>query len=140
MHFAIDGLDWKTQAPQREQPGYVEQQGAKFILCMIDRATRKFFARPLKTRAAGETRDAVLSMLREAEATETIKEMSMDSASEFLSAEMRNELRKLGPNAGGISTHMKPPNRESRQDIADLDSKMGIFSRAWANIRRKVRP
>jgi len=41
IHFAIDGLDWKTQAPQSEQPGFKEQQGYKFILCMIDRATRK---------------------------------------------------------------------------------------------------
>ena len=39
VHFAIDGLDWKTQAPKAEQPGFAEQKGYKFILCMIDRAT-----------------------------------------------------------------------------------------------------
>ena len=60
---------------------------------MIDRATRKFWAEPLKTRSAGETKDAVLKMLHDAQATETIKEMSMDSASEFLSAEMKAALR-----------------------------------------------
>ena len=27
IHFAIDGLDWKTQAPQREQLGFKEQVG-----------------------------------------------------------------------------------------------------------------
>ena len=43
VHFAIDGLDWKTQAPQKEQPGHREQEGSKFILCMVDRATRIFF-------------------------------------------------------------------------------------------------
>ena len=63
IHFAIDGLDWKTQAPQKEQPGFREQEGAKFILCMIDRATRKFYARPLRTRSADETKEAALSML-----------------------------------------------------------------------------
>ena len=55
VHFAIDGLDWKTQAPLKEQPGHREQEGYKLILCMIDRATRKFFARPRRTRAAGRT-------------------------------------------------------------------------------------
>lgn len=79
-------------------------------------------------------------MLREAEATETIKEMSMDSATEYLSAEMTEALRTLGPNENGVTIHVKPPGRESRQDIADLDSKMCIFSRALMNIRRNVRP
>ena len=93
---------------------------------MIDRATRKLYAEPLKTKTAEETRDAVLKMLREAEATKTIKEMSMDSASEFLSAEMRAMLQKLGPreldgyptNEDGVVTHVKPPGRESRQDLS----------------------
>ena len=102
---------------------------------MIDRATRKFYAKPLKTRTATETRDAVMKMLNEAQATQTIKEMSMDSASEFLSAEMRTMLQGLGPrdqdgyetNQDGVVTHVKPPGRESRQDISDLDSKNGYF-------------
>ena len=148
VHFVIDGLDWRTRTPKAEQAGFAEQKGYKFILCMIDRATRKFYAKPLKTRTATETRDAVMKMLREAGATQTIKEMSMDSASEFLSAEMRTMLQGLGPrdqdgyetNQDGVVTHVKPPGRESRQDISDLDSKIGIFSRALANIRRKQTP
>ena len=43
---------------------------------------------------------------------------------------MRTALRGLGLNDDGVTTHVKPPGRESRQDISDLDSKMGIFSRA----------
>ena len=59
VHFAIDGLDRKTQAPKSEQPGFSEQQGCKFMLCMIDRGTRNFYAEPLTTRTATEARDAV---------------------------------------------------------------------------------
>ena len=53
---------------------------------------------------------------------------------------MKAALRTLGPNENGVTTHVKPPGRESRQDTSDLDSKIDIFSRALANIRRQVRP
>ena len=148
VHFVIDGLDWRTRTPKREQAGFDKQKGYKFILCMIDRATRKLYVEPLKTKTAEETRDAVLKMLEKAEATKTIKEMSMDSASEFLSAEMRAMLQKLGPreldgyptNEDGVVTHVKPPGRESRQDIADLDAKMGNFGKKLTLIRKKAIP
>ncbi len=74
VHFAIDGLDWKTQAPQHEQPGFRELEGTTFSLCIIVRATRELHERPLRTRGAGATKEAVLSRPREAEATETIKD------------------------------------------------------------------
>ncbi len=69
--------------PKLEQPGYREQQGYKFILCALDRGTREFFARGLRTRNAAETVAAVRDLLHEAKATDTIQEISFDSASEF---------------------------------------------------------
>ena len=122
LHFAIDGLDWKSQAPKKEQPGFKEQRGYKFILCAIDRATRKFYAKALRTRSAEETRDALLEILREAGAMDTLQEISFDSASEFLSKEMTAALRTIGPNEHGVTIHVKPPGRESMNDIADLDA------------------
>ena len=56
--------------------------------------------------------------------------MSMDSASEFLSQDMRDFLRRLGPNEDGVTIHVKAPDRASRQDISDLDSKMGVFPKS----------
>ena len=140
ISFAIDDLDWRTIAPKREQPGYKEQEGYLYMLCCLDRGTRMFYVRPLKTKRSGETVAALRSILQEANATDTIKEISFDSASEFLSADMRDFLARLGPNENGVTVHVKPPGRESRQDIADLDSKMGIFSRHLMTIRKQAEP
>jgi hypothetical protein len=52
---------------------------------------------------------------------------------------MREFLGRIGGNEeGGVTTHVKPPGRESRQDIADLDNKMGIFSREITLIREQA--
>ena len=73
-----------------------------------------------------------LDILRSADATDKIKELSCDSASEFLGKEMRDALARLGPpDQGGVVLHVKPPGRAARQDIADLDSKMGISRVLW---------
>ena len=64
----------------------------------------------------------------------------MDSASEFLSADMRDFLRRLGPNEDGVTIHVKAPDRASRQDISDLDSKMGVFSEELTKIREEAEP
>ena len=86
-----------------------------------------FYVRPLKSKRSDETVAALRDILVEANATDTIKEISFDSASEFLSAEMTAFLSRIGANENGVTVHVKPPGRESRQDIADLDSTMGIF-------------
>ncbi len=63
--------------------GMLSNRGNRFILCILDRAPRKVWAEGLSTRSAGETKDAVLEMRRDAGARETIKELCMDSASGF---------------------------------------------------------
>ena len=64
----------------------------------------------------------------------------MDSASEFFSQSMQNFLKRVGPNENGVTTHVKAPARASRQDISDLDSKMGIFSRQLNLLRSEAKP
>ena len=110
------------------------------MLCALDRGTRKLSVRALKSKTVEETLAALTDILAKANATDTIKEMSMDSASEFLSQPMQNFLKRIGPNEGGVVTHVKAPDRASRQDISDLDSKMGIFSRQLNLLRSEAEP
>ena len=49
-------------------------------------------------------------------------------------------LRSLGPNEDGVTIHVKAPDRASRQDISDLDSKMGVFSAELTKIREEAEP
>ena len=103
----------------KDQPGFKEQKGHKFMLCCIDRGTRKLYVRALKTNTSQETVAMLRDILQEAGATDTIKDISFDNASEYLSAEMRESLSRIGGDENGVTTHVKPPGRESRQDIAD---------------------
>jgi len=135
VSFAIDDLDWRTISPMTK-----EQKGYEFMLCCLDRGTRKLYVRALATKTSQETVAMLRDILQEAGATDTIKDISFDSASEYLSAEMREFLSRIGGNENGVTTHVKPPVRESRQDIADLDSQMGIFSRHITLLRKKAEP
>ena len=111
----MDDLDWRTISPMKDSPGAAEQKGYKYMLCVLDRATRKLWVEALKSKTVGETVAALRKILADAGATETIKEMSMDSASEFLSADMRSFLGRLGPNPDGVTIHVKAPDRASRK-------------------------
>ena len=79
-------------------------------------------------------------ILATAGVTDKLKEISFDSASEFLSKDMRDFLRHIGPNENGVTIHVKQPNRDSRQDISDLDAKMGTFSRQLTLLRQQSDP
>ena len=50
VSFAIDDLDWRTISPMKDQPGFKEQKGYKFMLCCLDRGN----AQALRPRAQDE--------------------------------------------------------------------------------------